>query len=140
MFAVDILKLHEIKKTPGRLSIIKALQEDCRPLSESEIKNAMADNYDRITFYRNIQTLSAAGIIHKIVVDNTLVRYGLNCCEAAQKHEVHRNSHAHFYCEVCQTVVCLQDIKIPEFSLPENFLAVDSDIIIKGICAKCNRK
>lgn len=138
MFAADILKLHEIKKTPGRISIIKALQEGCKPLSESEIKDAMAENYDRITFYRNIQTLSTAGIIHKIVVDNTLVRYGLNCCEAQHEHHFHRNEHAHFYCESCQNVVCLEQVRIPQFNLPSGYKSVDSDIIIRGKCEKCS--
>ena len=138
MNATSILKLHDIKKTPGRISIIKALQENLKPLSESEIKDAMAENYDRITFYRNIQTLSSAGIIHKIVVDNTLVRYGLNCCEAKHEHHFHKNEHAHFYCESCQDVVCLEKVIIPQFSLPVGYKSVDSDIIIRGNCEKCS--
>jgi Fur family ferric uptake transcriptional regulator len=138
MNATAILKLHEIKKTPGRISIINALQENCKPLSESEIRKEMRENYDRITFYRNIQTLSAAGIIHKIVVDNTCVRYGLNCCEAKHEHHVHRNEHAHFYCEACQNVVCLEQVRIPQFNLPDGYKSMDSDIIIRGKCEKCS--
>ena len=138
MNATDILKHHSIKKTAGRIAIINALQESCCPLSENEIKEVMLEAYDRITFYRNIQTLSAAGIIHKIVVDNTLIRYGLNCHESAHNHGIHRNTHAHFYCEKCQSVVCLLDVKIPDFCLPKGFQSADSDIIIKGVCEKCN--
>ncbi|MBN2764960.1 MAG: transcriptional repressor [Paludibacteraceae bacterium] len=138
MNATDILKLHNIKKTAGRLAIINALQESTCPLSENEIKELMLESYDRITFYRNIQTLTAVGIIHKIVVDNTLIRYGLNCCETVHEHSAHRNTHAHFYCEQCHSVVCLQEVKIPEFCLPEGFISADSDIIIKGKCEKCN--
>ena len=138
MNATAILKLHDIKKTPGRIAIIAALQKRCCPLSENEIKEEMQENYDRITFYRNIQTLSLAGIIHKIVVDNTLVRYGLNCCETKHNHQVHRNEHAHFYCEACQAVVCLEQVRIPQFSLPEGYKSLDSDIIIRGKCEKCS--
>lgn len=138
MDALEILKLHDIKKTPGRLAIIKALQKHCSPLSENEIKDEMQENYDRITFYRNIQILTSAGIIHKIVVDNTLVRFGLNCCESKHAHHFHRNEHAHFYCEKCHSVVCLEQIRIPEFSLPVGFKSSDSDIIIKGKCEKCS--
>lgn len=138
MDALEILKLHEIKKTPGRMAIIKALQKHCSPLSENEIREEMQENYDRITFYRNIQTLTASGIIHKIVIDNTLVRYGLNCCEAKHAHHFHRNEHAHFYCESCRSVVCLEQVRIPEFSLPAGFRSSDSDIIIRGKCGKCS--
>lgn len=135
MDAATVLKLHDIKKTPGRLAIINALHESSVPLSEPEIREQMKENYDRITFYRNIQTLSSAGIIHRIVVDNTLVHYGLNYCEAGHQHQ---NEHAHFYCEECQSVECLQDVKIPQFNLPEGYKTVDSDIIIRGKCEKCN--
>ena len=135
MTPTDILKQHKIKKTPGRIAIIKALQQNCRPLSESEIRDQMQEAYDRITFYRNIQSLTTAGIIHKIVVDNTTIRYGLNCCEEGHHH---RNEHAHFYCEHCQAVLCLQQVKIPELHLPSGFKSSDSDLIIKGTCEKCS--
>lgn len=138
MDALEILRLHEIKKTPGRMAIIKALQKHCSPLSENEIREEMQENYDRITFYRNIQTLTASGIIHKIVIDNTLVRYGLNCCEAKHAHHYHRNEHAHFYCESCHSVICLEQVRIPEFALPAGFRSSDSDIIIRGKCEKCS--
>ncbi len=141
----EILKLHDIKKTPGRISIIRALQEHNSPMSENDMKDKMQENYDRITFYRNINTLSSAGIIHKIVVDNTHIRYGLNCCKA--KHEpvglndnahIHRNEHAHFFCEMCEKVICLENVKIPNFELPQGYQKSDSDVIIKGKCEKCS--
>ncbi len=136
MNAADILKAHDIKKTPGRIAILKAIHEQNRPLSEQEIKVEMAEIYDRITFYRNMQMLTNAGIVHKIVVDNTIVKYGLNCCE--KEHHHHQNEHAHFYCEDCQSVVCLKEVKIPAFQLPEGFSLADSDIIIKGRCSSCS--
>lgn len=135
MDAASILKSHNIKKTPARLSIIEAIGGHKRPLSEAEIKTCMGSAYDRITFYRNMQMLTAAGIIHKIVADSTVVKYGLNSCDNGHEH---RNSHAHFYCQDCNAVICLNDIKIPEFSLPASFLLANSDIIIKGKCEACN--
>jgi Fur family transcriptional regulator, ferric uptake regulator len=136
MNAAEILKAHNIKKTPGRIAIIKAIHDGNRPLSEQEIKAEMAEIYDRITFYRNMQTLTGAGIIHKIVVDNTIVKYGLNCCE--KHHHHHQNEHAHFYCEECHSVVCLKEVRIPAFQLPEGFRLADSDVIIRGKCGVCN--
>ena len=135
MNASEILKQHDIKKTPGRIGIIKALQQSNGPLSEDDIKTQMIDFYDRITFYRNIHRLSSAGIIHKIVIDSTLVKYGLNCCE---KGHIHRNEHAHFYCEQCREVVCMRQISMPVFKLPGGYMLSDSDIIIRGKCEKCN--
>lgn len=104
-------------------------------MSENEIKERMADLYDRITFYRNVQTLVSAGIIHKIVADNTTVRYALNCCEHGHRHT---SEHAHFFCETCHAVLCMDQIKIPDINLPAGYKFVDCDVIIKGICKKCN--
>jgi Fur family ferric uptake transcriptional regulator len=135
MEATDILRLHNIKKTPGRLAIIRALQESILPLSENDIKVKMNDFYDRVTFYRNIQTLSTLGVIHKIVIDNTLVKYGLNFCDNGHHHQ---NEHAHFYCEDCQEVICLKQVSIPQINLPGSYKVTDKDFILKGKCEHCN--
>lgn len=134
---MDILKMHGIKKTLGRISIINIIRDKNRPLSENEIKAEMGEFYDRITFYRNIQTFIQVGIIHKIVVDNTIVKYGLNDCE---KGHFHHNLHAHFYCERCHAVICMKDICIPQFDLPKGFQIEDCDIIIRGKCQKCSKE
>ena len=136
MTPLDILQNHQLKKTPGRIAIVKALMESHTPLSENDIRFQMNDLYDRVTFYRNIQALSVSGIIHKIVIDSTIVKYGLNCCGHEHRHQ---NEHAHFYCESCQSVVCLKEISIPAINLPAGFQSSDSDIIIKGKCEKCNQ-
>jgi Fur family ferric uptake transcriptional regulator len=136
MNATEILKLHEIKKTPGRIAIINALVNHNQPLSENEIKAEMQEMYDRITFYRNVQALTQAGIIHKIVIDNTTVKYGINHCDHGHQHQ---NEHAHFFCEQCHSVVCLEEVKIPEYNLPSGYKCTESDIIIKGKCKKCNQ-
>ena len=135
MNAIEILKQHEIKKTPGRLAIISAIQESKRPLSENEIKAMMKENYDRITFYRNIQILTSACIIHKILVYSTLVLYRFNFYKLNHRHQ---NEHSHFYFENFKSVVCLKEVRIPHFNLPQGFKSVDSDIIIRGRCKKCN--
>ncbi len=136
MSVIEILKQHNIKKTPGRIAIIKSLQESKRPLCESEIKADMQENYDRITFYRNVHTLSQAGVIHKIVIDNTTILYALNHCE---EHHQHETLHPHFYCEICHKVVCLEDVKKPEFPLPSGYTFSESEIVIKGKCKTCNK-
>ena len=135
MNASEILKHHEVKKTLARIAIINALQTQKYPLSENDIKEFMSDMYDRVTFYRNIQTLTSAGIIHKIVADNTTIRYALNCCEMGHKHLI---DHAHFFCETCHQVFCLEQVKIPMYNLPIGFTSSNCDIIIKGVCNKCN--
>jgi len=135
MTALEILKQHEIKKTPARMAMISVLQTNKYPMSEMDIKERMADLYDRVTFYRNVQTLATAGIIHKIVADNTTVCYALNICDHGHNHTA---EHAHFFCEACHAVICMNQIKIPSYELPNGFKFADCDVIIKGTCEKCN--
>lgn len=135
MTALEILKQHEIKKTPARMAMINALQTNQYPMSENEMKESMSDLYDRVTFYRNVQTLLSAGIIHKIVADSTTVRYALNCCEHGHNHIA---EHAHFFCKTCHTVICMNQIRTPTYHLPEGYKFADCEVIIKGTCAKCN--
>lgn len=78
MDAVDILKKKNLKKSIQRIAIIDALQKRMRPLTEEEIKEEMGELYDRITFYRTMQTLVGAGIVHRVVVDKTMVEYAIN--------------------------------------------------------------
>lgn len=135
MKASEILAQHQLKKTPGRVSIIETIKKSEYPLSENDIKEKMGQSYDRITFYRNIQTLMSSGIVHKIVVDNTLVRYGLNVYDDKQKDE---SEHAHFYCEECKRVQCLLQVQIPKLQIPTGFTSSDYNLIIRGKCQHCN--
>ena len=135
MEAIEILQNHQVKKTSPRVSIIQALQTDCNPLSESEVKEKMGALYDRITFYRSVQTLEEAGIIHRIVADNTVVKYALNQCE---KDHQHTTDHVHFFCTRCNSLVCLNGVKTQAYELPEGFTSNQCDVVIKGMCNKCN--
>lgn len=130
----EILHSHRLKKTAARLSIISALQKSEMPLSENNMKEVMGELYDRVTFYRSVQTLTEAGIIHRIVADNVIIRYALT---RNDKENRLGSEHAHFYCLQCNTVICLGNVKTEYNRLPEGFVANQCEIIIKGLCNKC---
>ncbi len=135
MTASDILDHHQVKKTTPRVALIQAMQEARVPLSENEIKERMGELYDRATFYRSVQTLSSAGIIHRIVADNVMVKYALNNCENGHHHQV---DHAHFFCRQCHHLYCLKSIKVQTLDLPSGFVDEEHDLVIRGICDQCN--
>lgn len=137
MTASEILTLHHLRKTPARLAIVQHLLTSELPQSESEIHEKMQDAYDRITFYRSIQTLMEAGIVHRIVADNTTVRYALNQC-TQHLHE-HHNDHVHFYCKQCGSVECLKGVPIGQYPIPEGYQREECDVVIKGMCRNCAR-
>lgn len=139
MKATDILHTHDLKKTNSRLALIKALQESTFPQSENEMKSRMSDQYDRITFYRNVQALEDAGVIHRIVVDSHTVKYALNCFETEQNHQ-HLHKHMHFNCKSCGKTFCLENVDVKQYPLPAEFQAEECEVMIKGYCKFCSQK
>ena len=134
MKAVDILNNHHLKRTSCREGIIEAVIAANQPLSEIEIKEKLVSSYDRTTFYRSFKTLEDHRIIHKIVVDNQLVKYALDNSITNIKE------HAHFYCNECQRVQCLESTPVNKFYLPEGYEQDETEVIIKGTCAICKNK
>lgn len=135
MEASEILRNHKLKKTSPRVAIIEALQSSPLPMGEDEISSMMGSHYDRTTFYRSALTLEEAGILHRIVIDKQLVKYALN--EGRHNNAV-RSNHAHFFCNHCQKLICLENIHPGPYRLPEGFQSQASEVIIKGLCSKCN--
>jgi Fur family ferric uptake transcriptional regulator len=128
----EILHKHNLVRTSCRQSIIDTIAKSGHAISEEEIKKKVEATYDRTTFYRSLKTLIEKNIIHKIVVDNQLVKYALN--EGSRE-----NNHVHFFCNSCEVVECLPGIDLGEELLPEGYKQVETELVIKGFCNKCNR-
>lgn len=135
MNTADILQIHGLKKTTPRVALVEVLKQSPKAMSEQEAKEKLGPLYDRITFYRSVQTLEEAGVIHRIVADNTVVKYALNHCAHGHKHQI---DHVHFYCTHCQSVVCLNDVKTMPYALPSDYKIDSCEVLIKGTCGQCN--
>ncbi len=133
MNASELLKENGLRKSAQRMAVITILQRHACPLTEEEIKGEMDGLYDRVTFYRTMQALAGAGIVHRIVVDNTAVRYALNAGG-------YDKAHVHFFCKECHSVICLKDIPVRHYPLSADFIQEDCEVLIKGICPDCARK
>jgi Fur family transcriptional regulator, ferric uptake regulator len=126
-----VLHEHNLKRTGCREGIIDIITKAGQPLSENEIRNRLSGNFDRTTFYRSFKTLQENSIIHKIVVNNQLVKYAIGSSVTITK------SHAHFFCTICNEVRCLEHEGIEIPPLPLDYSASSIEIIIKGECAAC---
>ena len=134
MKAVDILNSRNIKRTSCREGIIEVIMKANQALSENEIRERLAGNYDRTTFYRSFKTLEEHKILHKIVVDNQLVKYAFDTSVS------HKDGHAHFYCSECNTVKCMENIPVQKYSLPAGYFELQTEVIIKGLCSNCQNQ
>ena len=127
----EVLQTHDLKRTACREGILLVMLNSGYALSENEIREELSDNFDRTTFYRSFKILLEKSIIHKIVVDNQMIKYALD------NSITHKNKHAHFYCKKCDSVICLDNIPIEEPEVPQGFEASETEIIIKGVCSTC---
>lgn len=132
MIAAEILNKHNLKRTSCREGIIETIMAEGVALSEKEIRDKLASTYDRVTIYRSFKTLEEKHILHKIVVDNQLVKYALD------NSITKKSDHAHFYCNKCEKVICYSDIEIFKSKLPDGFIEQETEILIKGICKDCS--
>ncbi len=130
---VDILTSHNLKRTSCREGIIEVVINAEEALSENEIRDKLVGNYDRTTFYRSFKTLVEHDIIHKIVVENQFVKYALST-KITKKVE-----HVHFYCCECHTVKCMETVPVTKYKLPDGYYEEETEVLIKGICAKCKK-
>lgn len=129
----EVLANKKLKRTSCREGIIAVIMSAKYALSESEIQEQLEGNYDRTTFYRSFKTLEENKIIHKIVVDNQLVKYALDHSMAM------KNKHAHFYCHECNSVQCLESVPLEKLKLPDGYTETETEMVIKGICNVCKR-
>lgn len=134
MKPIDILNDHDLKRTSCREGIIEVLMNSNKALSELEIKKRLAGNYDRTTFYRSFKALEEHKILHKIVIDNQLVKYALDNSITL------KDGHVHFFCNECHTVKCMDDVPIQEYQLPVGYSDIETEVIIKGICSTCKKQ
>jgi Fur family ferric uptake transcriptional regulator len=131
MNAGEILNSKKLKRTKCREGIIDLILNAKSALSEHEIREQLKDAFDRTTFYRSFRTLEEHHIIHKIVVDNHVVRYALD--DSLGKH----HDHVHFFCDECQSVKCIDSVPVQAFDLPHGFTSKETEVIIKGTCPDC---
>ncbi len=128
----EMLQKHNLKCTGCREGIISIMMDSKHALSENEIKEKLSEKYDRTTFYRSFKILQQNKIIHKIVVDNQLIKYALD-------NPVDNKNHAHFFCHECQSVKCLNSIAIEQPPLPEGFSCTEAEMVMKGTCDTCQK-
>ena len=127
----NLLNQKGLKKTKIRLALLHHFMQLEHAQSYSDLQAAFVNEIDKSTLYRNLISFEQAGIIHRINDHSGTAKYALGA--APQRgHE-----HAHFVCENCETVYCMEDSIPLELKLPKGFKTNKVQTIVKGICAKC---
>ncbi len=132
----DFLETKNIRPTAMRILTFKFLDGQQVATSLTDIEQAF-NRSERTTLYRTLKTFEEHGVVHKIDDGSGITKYAL--CEENCNCDVETDLHLHFHCNNCGETICLTNHKIPHISLPEGYLAEEVNLVVKGICEKCNR-
>jgi Fur family ferric uptake transcriptional regulator len=129
------LEQKKVRPTAMRLLVLEALQNQKAAISLQDLELTF-EKADRITLYRTLKRFQKKGLIHSIEDGTGVTKYALcqEGCECAPE-----DMHVHFFCKSCEDTFCLPKLKIPEVSLPLGFVSVETNLLVKGICANCTK-
>lgn len=131
----QFLEEKNIRVTAMRLLIYKFLVEKDAAVALSNIESHFA-KADRTTLYRTIKTFEEKAIVHQINDGTGITKYAL--CEKGCNCEIENDLHLHFHCNNCCKTVCLTEHKIPQIKVPVGFVSENVNLVVKGVCDKCN--
>lgn len=138
MHAKEILRFAGLRVTQTRLDMLGIFRRHDYAIGHSIIEDTLP-GLDRITVYRTLKTFEECGIIHKILDSSGATKYAL-CEEVCLTHDHHHDHHVHFHCDVCDQTFCVDEVTVPEVSLPEKYKVKEKNLIITGTCENCNDK
>jgi Fur family ferric uptake transcriptional regulator len=129
-----ILKQHKLRLTACRKQVIEIFLQHPHAIAQTEL-DVLLNYFDRVTLYRTLHTFIEKGIVHKIIDDSGTTKYAM--CSSHCNEHAHHDNHLHFKCITCDSLQCIENISIPNIELPQHFTYIDADILVKGICDKC---
>ena len=132
---IALIERHGIRPTANRIIVAKALAEEHRPLTMSELEDHIG-SIDKSGIFRTLTLFKEQHLVHALE-DGDGVRYEL--CHS-HDHSIDNDMHVHFHCERCGQTFCLEDIPIPEVGVPEGFQMQSANFVLKGLCPKCGKR
>jgi len=132
----DYLSSHKIRSTDIRVAVIDLFLNSNQAISKNELEEKLPD-LDRITLYRTLKTFEDKGLIHKVVNSSNKVKYAL-CIDACTDHDHHHDDrHIHFECSKCEKTICIDEVPLPQISLPAEYIVNKIQLSVEGICQDC---
>ncbi len=132
---LDILKEASLRVTPVRARVLEIFDQHNFAISHQEIEDALTI-VDRVTLYRTLKSFEQKGIIHKVVDGTGQDKFAM--CEHHCTEHHHQDEHIHFNCDQCGNTFCVDEVGIPAINLPNGFSVSSTNIVMKGVCDKCN--
>lgn len=130
--ASEALRRLPARVTGARVAVLALLLETGGALTHGEVEASLAPvDFDRVTLYRVLDWLVATGLADRRVDGRRVFRY--QAVAVALDHA----THAHFHCDVCGEVFCLNEPLPAPPLLPRGFVAASLNVDVRGTCARC---
>ncbi len=94
----DLLQAHGLRRTPARISLLKVLAAESRPVSVEYLQKKLKNTLDPVTLYRALEAFSKRGILVQFDFGHGHAHYEL----------VHEKPHHHH--AVCETCGKIEDV------------------------------
>ncbi|MEM1257751.1 MAG: Fur family transcriptional regulator [Bacteroidota bacterium] len=127
----QVFRENNLKRTKLRIALLGCLINAKHAQSYIDLKERLGIEVDKSTLYRNLSAFEEAGIIHRINDHSGVSKYAFG------KVDNHEGNHAHFVCEQCETVFCVEENLNFEIKVPKGFKTRSVQTIITGICSAC---
>lgn len=129
----ELLVVRGIRVTEQRMALLRELARLRVPASHPELTERLAGTaLDRATIYRNLVSLTEAGLLVRTQLGDNVWRYEMPG-DAAPEH----GRHAHFVCTDCGDVACLSEGDVAlRGAAARNEV---SEVQLRGRCVSCVR-
>lgn len=127
-----------VKPTANRIMIARALDMADSPVSLSELESRL-ETIDRSNIFRALSLFRKHHLVHMIDDGSDSVKYEL-CRSDNGRDDNDNDLHLHFHCEGCHSTTCLDQIPIPPVNLPDGYLPMSANYVVKGLCPACAAK
>jgi len=120
-----------IRVTEQRMMILRELAKLRVPTSHPELTERLVNaNLDRATIYRNLLSLTKAGLLVRTQLGDNVWRF-----ELPRADSVAHGAHPHFVCNDCGNVICLPDgsVKLRGEAIRNEV----AEVQLRGRCTTC---
>lgn len=130
------LRGHGVRPTGNRIVIARELGRSRAPLSMSELERRIG-TIDKSGVSRTLAVFREHHLVHTIEDGEGQVKYELCMSHDGDDDD---DAHAHFFCERCHRTICLNDVPVPVFSVPEGYVVHGTNCLLVGLCPDCRKK
>lgn len=137
MRSVDIrerLRQSGLRCTPAREAVLRLLCGAHGGLAHGQVaEGRRTAGLDRVTLYRTLGALVAAGLVHRVQGVDGIWYYHAHPATTERCPA----GHPHFQCVRCGRVRCLADQSLPWIAVAPGERVLGKQLIVHGLCRSC---